>query len=167
MVLFIYINMYNRKKAVEYAYTWWNSRNPQFFNFDNFGGDCTNFISQCLYYGDIPMQKSNNLGWFYNSSNNRSYSWTGVVEFFNFCTQNNTGLGPKAKLVTISMLEIGDIVQLQQFSQDRFHHNLIITKINGIPNIENIFVTCHTNDAKDKPLKDYYYNKIRFLKILN
>lgn len=159
--------MYNRKKAIEYAYNWWNNRNPNFLNFDNLGGDCTNFISQCLYYGNIPMQSQNKLGWYYFTSQNRSYSWAGVQEFFNFCTKNTTDFGPRAKVVLVSMVEVGDIIQLQQFGRDRFHHNLIITKIDGAPNFDTIKVTCHTNDALDKPLKDYYYNKIRFLKILN
>lgn len=159
--------MYNRNSAVEYAHNWWNKRNPKFLNFDNLGGDCTNFISQCLYYGGIPMQSSNKLGWFYNTSSNRSYSWTGVVEFFNFCTNNTSNTGPRAKIIPIFLLEIGDIIQLQQVSRDRFHHNLIVTKINGTPSLDTVFVTCHTKDSKDKPLTDYYYKKIRFLKILN
>ncbi len=158
--------MYNREKAVEYAYKWWNNRNPVFFNFDDFGGDCTNFISQCLYYGGIDMNIVNSPFWFYKNSYNRSYSWTGVVEFFDFVTQNKTNLGPKAKVVTINEIEIGDVVQMLQ-NGNRFHHNLLITKIQGLKTLDNIFVTCHTNDAKDKRLSDYYFQQIRFLKILN
>lgn len=159
--------MYNRKNAIEYALNWWNKRNPKFFNFDNLGGDCTNFISQCLFYGGIPMNNINKLGWYYSSLSNRSYSWTGVEEFFTFCINNKSPSGPKAKVVPISLVEVGDIVQLQQLKRDRFHHNMIITQIDGEANLENIKICCHTNDAKNKPLKDYYYNKIRFLKILN
>ncbi len=158
--------MYNREKAVEYAYKWWNKRNPLFFNFDGYGGDCTNFVSQCLYYGEIEMNTISPPFWFYKNSYNRSYSWTGVVEFFNFITTNTSTLGPRAKVVTINDIEIGDVVQMLQ-SGDRFHHNLLITKIQGKKSLENIYVTCHTNDAKDKRLSDYYFQQIRFLKILN
>lgn len=157
--------MYIRQKAIEYAYLWWNKRNPNFLNFDNLGGDCTNFISQCLYYGEIA-QDSNYNGWYYNSSYARSPSWTGVVEFYNYAINNNKNYGIKAKEITISELEVGDVVQMLQ-KGDRFHHNLLVTKIVGEKNINNIFVTCHTNDAKDKKLSDYYYKQIRFLKILN
>ena len=158
--------MYNRQKAIEYAYQWWNKRNPLFFNFDGYGGDCTNFISQCLFYGGIEMNTFLPPFWFYKSSYNRSYSWTGVVEFYNFATTNTTDVGPRAKVVTINDVRIGDIVQLLQ-SGERFHHNLLITKIEGKNSLENIYVTCHTNDAKDKKLSDYYFKQIRFLKILN
>lgn len=42
---------YNREKAVEYARRWAYDRNPQYYNFDPIGGDCTNFVSQCLFAG--------------------------------------------------------------------------------------------------------------------
>ena len=45
----IAIKPYRRMHAVEYARTWALSRNPLFSRFDTFGGDCTNFVSQCLF----------------------------------------------------------------------------------------------------------------------
>lgn len=50
------MNLYNRQKAVDYAHTWKNRRNSQFYDFENLGGDCTNFISQCLLYGVLEMR---------------------------------------------------------------------------------------------------------------
>ena len=158
--------MYNKQKTIEYATFWWNKRNPNFYNFDTLGGDCTNFISQCLLAGGIEMNTSKNSGWHYYSLTNRTPSWTGVEEFFNFSVNNKTSFGPKIKVVTISEVEVGDIVQLMQ-NKTRFNHNLLITKIDGINNLTNIKVTCHTNDALNKSLADYFFKKIRFLKILN
>ena len=37
------------EKAVRYAGKWAYGRNPAYFDFDGLGGDCTNFISQCIY----------------------------------------------------------------------------------------------------------------------
>ena len=42
---------YSRSDAVAYAHRWAFSRNPKFMNYDRFGGDCTNFISQCIHAG--------------------------------------------------------------------------------------------------------------------
>ncbi|MBQ3571404.1 MAG: amidase domain-containing protein, partial [Clostridia bacterium] len=42
---------YNRQNAVEYAKKWALKRNPKYYNFDNIGGDCTSFASQCLFAG--------------------------------------------------------------------------------------------------------------------
>ena len=40
---------YNRENAVEYAKIWAYKRNPKYYNFDSVGGDCTSFVSQCLF----------------------------------------------------------------------------------------------------------------------
>ena len=42
---------YDRQKAVAYARRWALGRNPAYFDFQDLGGDCTNFASQCLYAG--------------------------------------------------------------------------------------------------------------------
>ena len=36
---------YNRNAAIEYAKKWAYKRNPNYYNFDLNGGDCTNFVS--------------------------------------------------------------------------------------------------------------------------
>lgn len=46
---------YDRISAVNYAKKWALSRNPKFYDFDPIGGDCTNFISQCIYAGAKVM----------------------------------------------------------------------------------------------------------------
>ena len=157
--------MYSRQKAIEYAYFWWDKRNPYFYDFENLGGDCTNFVSQCLYFGGIGMSYFS-PGWFYDELNFRSPSWTGVEEFYNFAVKNNHDVGVKAKIVDIKDVEIGDVVQLSQ-SQNRFHHTMLITKIDGEKELKNIYITCHTFDAKNRSLESYNFEKIRFLKILN
>ena len=42
---------YNPSKAVEYAKKWAYSRNPKYYDYSNMGGDCANFVSQCLIAG--------------------------------------------------------------------------------------------------------------------
>ncbi|MEG0115374.1 MAG: amidase domain-containing protein, partial [Hydrogenoanaerobacterium sp.] len=42
---------YDREKAIQYAHTWAYFRNPAYYNFEEIGGDCTNYASQCLYAG--------------------------------------------------------------------------------------------------------------------
>ena len=43
---------YARDLAVQYADYWAYRRNPQYRSFDELGGDCTNFVSQALYYAN-------------------------------------------------------------------------------------------------------------------
>ncbi|HOA41990.1 MAG TPA: amidase domain-containing protein, partial [Bacillota bacterium] len=42
---------YNRNKAIEYAERWAFDRNPRYLDFEKLGGDCTNYVSQCIYAG--------------------------------------------------------------------------------------------------------------------
>lgn len=158
------MNNYDRIKATNYALFWWNKRNPKYYNFNKLGGDCTNFISQCLYAGGIRFNQNQN-GWYYHSISNRSPSWSGVNEFFNFAINNNSQLGPRAKITHINKIEIGDIVQGAY--NNTFQHSLIITKIIEPISLSSIFVTCHSDDRINKRLSDYNFSKIRFLKILN
>lgn len=74
---------YNRKKVVEYAKTWAYRRNPKYLNFDNMGGDCTNFSSQNIYAGAEIMNYDKTKGWYYNSGNSRTPSWEGVSLGYN------------------------------------------------------------------------------------
>lgn len=56
---------YDRQAAVEYAHQWAYFRNPQFYDFNSIGGDCTNFVSQCVFAGTGVMNYTPNIGWFY------------------------------------------------------------------------------------------------------
>lgn len=42
---------YNRIEAANYADRWAYRRNPEYYDFNDLGGDCTNFASQCLLPG--------------------------------------------------------------------------------------------------------------------
>jgi len=69
--LIISISSYNRQKAVDYAEKWWNKANhdcksdhdactpysywgSESCGFKSHGGDCANFVSQCLLAGGHP-----------------------------------------------------------------------------------------------------------------
>ena len=156
---------YDRQKAVEYAYNFWNKRNPRFYNFDKLGGDCTNFISQCLFYGGIEMNFSKN-GWFYSSLNSRAPAWTGVDEFYNFLITNTSQIGAKGRPTDLSQVEVGDVIQMDQ-GRGYFHHNLLIVNIGRDRSPHNIFIACHSADAFNKKLSDYRYTRLRIIKILN
>lgn len=156
---------YYRIKAKEYAKKWAYGRNPKYYNFDSLGGDCTNFVSQCIYAGSNIMNYNKNAGWYYNSLNNRSPSWTGV-EFLSKFLINNKGVGPRGKEVEISGVQIGDIVQLS-FDGIRFSHTLIIVNILDQPILDNIYIACHTFDSYNRRISTYNFKKIKFIHIEN
>ena len=75
---------YNRENAVKYARKYALVRNPLYFTFEGIGGNCTNFVSQCILAGSCVMNYTPTFGWYYRSLDDRSPSWTGVEFFFNF-----------------------------------------------------------------------------------
>lgn len=149
---------YNRTAAVEYARKWALTRNPAFYDFEEIGGDCTNFASQCIYAGSGVMNYTPVMGWYYNSPYDRTPSWSGVEYLYNFLITNKS-VGPYAKIVPASQVLPGDIVQLGTGSGD-FYHSPVITAISPI-----ILVAAHTYDALDRPLSSYIFDTARFLHI--
>ena len=75
-MIFLKEKEYNRQNAIDYAHKWASVRNPAYYNFDSLGGDCTNFVSQCIYAGSNIMNYNKLEGWYYRSGNDKSPSWT-------------------------------------------------------------------------------------------
>ena len=99
---------YDRNLAVSYARRWALDRNPIYYNYDKLGGDCTNFISQCLYAG-IGEMNYRGYGWYYKDANRKSPSWTGVKYLYEFLI-NNKYEGPRGNLISRDEIEIGDVI---------------------------------------------------------
>lgn len=150
---------YDREAAVAYARKWALSRNPAFYDFQNVGGDCTNFASQCLYAGAGVMNFTPVMGWFYRTSSDRTASWSGVEYLHRFLV-NNAAEGPYAREVPQAEALPGDIVQLGMWDGD-FYHSPVITAVSPA-----ILVAAHSNDALDRPLSSYTFDVARFLHIV-
>ena len=149
---------YNRILAVEYAKTYAEKRNPNFYNFDKIGGNCTNFASQCLYAG-LPIMNYSPTGWYYNSVNDRSPAWTDVRLFYDFIV-NNEGVGPYGTLCEINEVEIGDFIQLKNHT--KWFHSLVVCAI--MP--EDILICSNSFNSLLRPLSSYYFQQLRCIKIL-
>ncbi len=150
--------LYDRIAAVAYARQWALSRNPAFYDFQNIGGDCTNFASQCIYAGAKIMNYTPVFGWYYVSLSDRAPAWSGVEFLYNFLT-TNTSVGPFGREVSQAEIQPGDIIQLGRADGD-FYHTLVVTETTP-----QILVCAHTNDALDRPLAAYNYYTARFLHI--
>jgi hypothetical protein len=158
---------YDRQNAVAYARKWALTSNPLFYDFTGQGGDCTNFVSQCVYAGCGIMNPTPIFGWYYRSPTDRAPAWSGVEEFYRFMIGDpefikaNGGIGPYASNAADSrVVELGDVVQLAD-EEGRFYHSLLITGITE----NDLLLTAHTNDAEDRPLSSYNYASLRILHI--
>jgi hypothetical protein len=154
------VKPYNRENAVAYARKYAFSQNSLFANFAGIGGNCTNFVSQCIYAGSCEMNYKPTFGWYFISLDERSPSWSGVEYFYNFIIEN-TDVGPFGRVATSDELENGDVIQLGR-NDEGFYHTLLVVGFDG----EDILVAAQTDNAYARPLSTYTYDFARYIKIL-
>ncbi|MCI5676227.1 MAG: amidase domain-containing protein [Clostridia bacterium] len=158
---------YLRARAVEYARRWALDRNPLFYNFTGIGGDCTNFVSQCVLAGSCVMDYTPIYGWYYRNPDDRAPAFSGVPYFWNFMTGAPANLeagavtGPIGREVSGRELRPGDVIQLSD-EAGQFYHTLLVTGFEG----GTPLVAAHSNDALDRPLSSYDYAGARYLHLL-
>lgn len=156
---------YNRENAVTYARRWALSRNPLFYDFTGGGGDCTNFVSQCLLAGSCTMDYTDTFGWYYLSADDRAPAWSSVEFLYDYLTgsgdfpPNDARSGPFGREVRMRQVQPGDVVQLARGGD--FYHTLIISEVERT----DLLVCAHSNDALDRRLSTYTFDSLRLIHI--
>jgi hypothetical protein len=134
---------YDRRKAVQYAETWWNSYNPTYRKFEE--NDCTNYISQCLHAGGAPMRgyPTRGKGWWIRG-NNWSWSWAIAHAFRLYLGSSKHGLRAK-EVSRPDQLMLGDVICYDFEGDGRYNHNTIVTGYDyyGMP-----LVNAHTTNSR-------------------
>ena len=166
---------YNRQKAVDYASEWYNDRNDEFYSYGDLSGDCTNFTSQCLYAGGIPMDSDwysirteKNIfkrifqkpwNWFKNNGYYEwdiSRAWQTVSAQYEYIKENYCG--GKEIIITSpdeieaaianNLIQAGDLLYFK--AGTALHHSVIITQVTN----NMIYYAGHTDSYFDKPLNE-------------
>ena len=163
---------YNREDAVAYLEQYYHSRNPEWFNYSETGGNCQNYASQALLAGGIPMDYFGEQQWKCYSNEGyepeineeetpygRTKSWVNVGYFYDYC-QNNEGSGLVADVgVNIHYGQIGDIIIV---GNGNLAHTMMISKVvDG-----HILVDSNSIDMKDMPIEAFTYPNVLLIKIL-
>lgn len=174
-------NTYNPEAAVKYAMTWVDSekviRNEsEFAVYDEYGGNCNNYISQCLNAGGIPMDYHGNIDtqwkWYGETVNfeetdaGRSPSWAGVEEFHTYAREN-TGYGLKAVVDdNVYSGSPGDVLQYGHGGEWR--HSVFITEVikDKHGNVLDYLINSNTTDRINYPASAYGYAQQRLIKII-
>lgn len=127
---------YSYQDAVAYADKYATSYNPAYPNYNSIGGDCANFVSQCLYAGGLPMTD----GWFFRDSNNRSSSWSLADGLFKYLSAS---CGTAVENPADSDVTAGNPVFYYSAGKGRYSHTAICVGVNasGVP-----VVDAHNND---------------------
>ena len=159
-----FIPDYDRRAAVRYAHQWAFGRNPRFYDYEEIGGDCTNFASQCLFAGGGLMNFVPDFGWYYITPNQKSPSWTGVEYLYDFLTRKTLSVGPVGEECGLEDLRPGDLLQLS-FTGEGYQHTPVVVAVGRPATPANILVAAHSYDADNRPLSTYTYQKLRGIHI--
>ena len=167
-------NDYNREASVAYAMKWVGARNTKNWpTYDRNGGNCANFVSQCLLAGGIPMDSTGSSQWkWYGSTPNtsqtasgRSGSWSSVGEFYSYANKNS-GFGMVAEPdANYWSGKPGDLIQLGY--EDNWRHVVIITRVvkDGNGNTVDYLINSNTADQRNYPVSAYLYPQHRLIRI--
>lgn len=160
-----FLQDYDRKAAVLYAHAWAYGRNPAFYDYEQVGGDCTNFASQCIFAGCGIMNFTPTYGWYYITANQKcSCLDRGTVPVELSHPQDllrGTGRGKCRP----GGSPAGDIVQLSFTGDGTFQHSPVVVATGTVPTLENTLIAAHSYDADNRPLSTYQFQDIRFLHI--
>lgn len=160
-------NTYDGADASRYALKYALDYNKNYADFNSSGGDCTNFISQCLKAGGISQHIGTAYSgdcWFYKTSTNRSSTWTGAEQFRKYITGSSSKI--KMSVSDWGNVENGDIIQLM--SGGNAYHSLIISGVAySSSGRSDLLVCCHSTDRRHVSLtsnfagrtKKYYHIK--------
>ncbi|WP_235561024.1 amidase domain-containing protein [Bacillus sp. FJAT-28004] len=129
---------YRRDLVAAYADRWWNEGNPAY---ELFEVNCTNYVSQCIFAGNAPMNYTGKreTGWWYKGRNKGSewwsYSWAVSNAITNYLTASKTS-GLRAEVVqSADELQLGDVITYDWNGDHRFQHSTIVTAFDsfGMP----------------------------------
>lgn len=142
----------NCDKLIKYARKYALNYNKNYTQFNNSGGDCTNFVSQALNFADLNQSKT----W-------KPYtaSWIMVVPLRDYLIKNNIAV----EYDEICQSPVGTIIQFFSPIKERFSHTGIIT---DMMDDGELLYSCHDYDKLDFPLSETYpvfYQRIRNLQI--
>ncbi|REE90545.1 putative amidase-like protein [Paenibacillus taihuensis] len=129
---------YRRDLVAAYADRWWNEPNPAY---ENFEVNCTNYISQCVFAGNAPMNYTGrrDTGWWYRGYSggreNWSYSWAVANALKNYLSTPHKS-GFRATVVdSADQLALGDVIIYDWSGDNRYQHSTVVTAFDaaGMP----------------------------------
>lgn len=164
---------YDRRTAVAYAEKYADARNEEWPDYGIYGGNCQNYVSQCLLAGGIPMDTEEPAVWKWYSgvphdlagAVGRSSSWSSVPAFRTY-VQTNTGYGLAGQVdAPYYSGESGDMLLMGPVGN--WKHTVIITEPVQDENGATVdyLINSNTADLRDYPAGAYSYTNQSLVKI--
>jgi len=170
----VYNPNYDVNKVSQYIEQYWDydSYNEDYPDFNAWGGDCANFVSQCLHAGGMQMKgtdATNFNNWFCRTSVTEEFSktsstWRGAAAFASYWKKNAIeyyDFGPEYftdRHAFKDVFEYGNVGDAISFITDngRPYHTVIIAHKNR-DNDRELRFAAHTSSNYEKSLYSYVY----------
>ena len=143
---------YLRNAAYGYANQWFQSRNPHYNDYTGVGGDCANFVSQCLIAGGMSLwQGTNGQGYgVYPDVDRPSESSNGTMPYCDYLHQHLTKYEPVNYYYFVSgvnatipaSIQVGDPVIFGN-ATDRYKHAMLVVAVGA----GDLTLAAHTGDT--------------------
>lgn len=140
---------YSYPAMASYAELYWYHYNGNYRNFNNQGGDCTNFISQSLRAGgwaDNSGFYQNSHYWWYNWLN-QTWSWTHVQYWFEYAAIHS---GRTYILGNVWSMGLADVLQVDFERNGSKDHTMIVSYRSDQP-----YLTYHTTNTYRRSLANF------------
>lgn len=165
--------------------------NDLFTNYNSLGGDCMNFVSQCVWAGfggnvdatsisNGHMMDTTGSTWYHKSSDNRS-NWTAPRDFWNYINASTSSPDTEDRIMvdettlantySISTLNPNSFVSdgicklngavLIEYSSGNYPHAVLINSAGG-NDASGIYISGHNDDCYNVKLTDMYFSSQQF-----
>lgn len=134
--------------AAAYAQDWTrqgHDKNPNFYDYEYEGGDCTNFVSQCLNYGGVSQ-----TGYWWGNKNGASEYWRCVIPLYNWLMNGGVGFESNKNICSR-----GDVLQFYNSNLGTWSHSAIVTT----KDYTGVYYSAHSANAHDVNLNNVYPGK--------
>ncbi|MCM1544082.1 MAG: amidase domain-containing protein, partial [Ruminococcus sp.] len=127
-----YSNYVAAQWAIDHLHDSWSILEGQGY-YDN-GGDCANFVSQCIYMGGMDMENLwNYAGYYAHYGTPTDGSWIRAHQLYNYVVSQG---GISINNPSASQVSVGDLIFWKTTSDGRMHHSAIVIDVeNGVPEI--------------------------------
>ena len=165
---------YDYNLSVAYANTFYTNYNPNYPDWNEYGGDCANFISQCLRaggkkYEGIPGKSDSSSFKYWFSKGNKTdtsmvsstHRWANAFRLY---WQNNSSSYKRFKRLFLDAYiygDIGDVVSLIDDSTGLVYHTLLI--IDNIQDEQDFIIAAHDEDTNSTRLSQKLYEDTSFI----
>lgn len=160
----VFPNGYNNIAARDYAWDWWDTRNPVYSTYyaeknvpacepeDECWSDCANFVSQALYTGGMKFKYgatyTSDTSWHFGGLV-PSYTWGGATNFYRHW-KTRAGVAASA-----ADLQTGDAVSYDAGQNGNPDHTALITVNTGSTSAHKT-LTYHSTDTYATALSNWY-----------